>query len=92
MSLIIIILSSGTLLTGILAVYYWWKASKVMAMPMYKENGEFVPLSIDTNQSEWLYALFLGINKSGALNKTAAIWTGISVSLGSLSSIISILN
>lgn len=92
MSSIIIILSVGALLTGCLAAFYWWKASKVMVMPMYEQNGELAPLPITTNQGEWLYAVFLGIEKSGALNKTAATWTAISVALGGVSSIISALN
>ena len=84
------ILAILTLLAGFLSALYWYKSSKVMIIPMEEINGELNPLSIAGNQTEWLEAVYLGVEKTGALNKKAAIFTATAVSLSAISSFVSI--
>ncbi|PCH62410.1 MAG: hypothetical protein COC19_02940 [SAR86 cluster bacterium] len=70
-----------TLLSGGASAYFWYQSSKVMIMPMEMDNGEMQPTSITSHPDEWLQAVYLGIEKSGGLNKKAATFTAIAVSL-----------
>jgi len=90
MTTLIIILTLSTLLTGVMSAFYWYKSSKVMVMPMEEMNGELQPLPIETNQTEWLRAVYLGIQKTGSLNKKASIYTASAVSLSVISTLVNI--
>lgn len=74
--------------TGFLAAYWWYKASKVDYRP-FDENGRELP---DGDTHAWTGAIRRTLSKSGALNKTAAIWTAISVFSAALSALASALN
>jgi hypothetical protein len=80
-----LVLAGLALLSGIVAVARWYKASKVMVMPMEDINGELKPLSI-LRTPEWIYAVYQGIEKSGDLNRNAALWTAASVMLSAAGS------
>lgn len=88
MSTTLILLSLGTFITGCIAAYFWYKASKVMVKPMWEQDGTLVEIPI-TFHSEWLNAIYIGTEKAGKLNKIAARWTAVSVTLSAVVSLIS---
>jgi len=89
MTIATVICSLGAFLSGVIAACYWYMASKVMVMPMWEQGGQLVPIPLEQGRSEWLHAVYLGSHKAGKLNKTAAIWTAVSVSLSGIASLIS---
>ena len=92
MTFLLGILAALTLVTGFMSALSWYRASQVMIMPMKEINGKLEPLPIAGNQTEWLKIVFLGTVKTGTLNKKAAIFTAIAVSLSAISSFISIIS
>lgn len=69
--------------TGVFAAWKWYQASKVEVVPSWIEQGR-----IERPGGEiegWVLGHMKASQKSAALNKVAAIWTGISVILGPLS-------
>lgn len=88
MTTTLIVLSTVMFVVGSIAVYYWYKASKVMVKPMWEEGGTLVEIPM-TNHSKWLTAIYIGTEKAGRLNKIAARWTAVSVMLSAVVSLIS---
>lgn len=81
---LVLVLAVAALVSGIIAACKWYRASKVMVMPMEEVNGQLRPLPAH-NASEWIQAVYLGLKKSGALNKSASLWTAASVILAAAS-------
>jgi hypothetical protein len=76
-----------SLVFGLIAAYYWYQSSIVKADPGWtSQNPE--PVVPEIRQMVWNSAILKAIQISSDLNKTAAIWTALSVGLGGLSSII----
>ena len=90
MTVILIILTVATLAMGVTSACFWYKSSKVMVMPMVNVNGRLELLSVEHNHTEWIRALYQGIEKTGSLNKKAAISTAIAVSLSVITTLISV--
>lgn len=70
------------LITGLVAAWYWFKASAVKVEPLL---GRFGPMA---NASDPFVAGALdAIERSAALNKTAALWTAASVLCSGITSV-----
>jgi len=91
LKLTIATLAVCSLVSGITGAWYWWRSSKVLVMPFYIQNGEFEPFDPNQSAMQWIVAHMMTFEKAGDLNKVAAIWTAISVSLSSLSALMSLL-
>jgi hypothetical protein len=81
------ILAIVSTITGFIAAYKWWQASRVDFRP-FDENGNELP-SHETHV--WMNAIKLTLAKSGKLNKQAAIWTAIAAAFAGFSSLAGIL-
>ncbi|MEO9169068.1 MAG: hypothetical protein ABI230_11750 [Aestuariivirga sp.] len=86
-----IILSLFAFLTGSLAAYFWYKASKVPVVPVYEQLGGSGFEPIGGSQMDWIVGLLQATHESARLNKIAAIFTAVSVFSGSLMSALSLL-
>jgi hypothetical protein len=72
------------LVTGLIAAYFWSRASMVPIVPTWKiEPGES-----DASQQGWQVGTMMAFGKSGELNKLAARWTAASVALGAIGTFI----
>jgi hypothetical protein len=72
------------LVTGLIAAYFWSRASMVPIVPTWKiEPGES-----DASQQGWQVGTMMAFSKSGELNKLAARWTAASVALGAIGTFI----
>jgi uncharacterized membrane protein len=70
-----------SLITGLVAAYYWYRASKVGISPGWKlESGE-----AEKNIMGWVTGCMIAITASGKLNKLAALLTAVSVAFGAIS-------
>jgi hypothetical protein len=73
-SLVLAVLAA---LSGFWAAYRWYLASKVDFVPFVEdENGRRVPAPAHEVHL-WINAVLLTLQKSGPLNKSAAIWTAL---------------
>ena len=73
----------SALITGIAASRYWFKASKVEIVPLWKQLGSIEP--VGGSDSHWIVGILEAAQKSGTLNKQAALWTAASVFLSAIS-------
>ncbi|TPJ44454.1 hypothetical protein [Mesorhizobium sp. B2-7-1] len=80
---LILVVVAGSVGSGLVAAYKWWKASQVEVRP-FDEWGREIPTS---DSFAWINAVRGTLAKSGAKNKEAAIWTAVSVALAGLSSL-----
>jgi hypothetical protein len=81
--LVILIFTWASLGAGLIAAWYWYRASKVFVVPMYATDGGGVePVDPFQSQSSWTGGILLTVEKTGRLNKVAAQWTAGSVALG----------
>ena len=72
------------LVTGLIAAYFWSRASMVPIVPTWKiEPGES-----DASKQGWQVGTMMAFGKSGELNKLAARWTAASVALGAIGTFI----
>jgi len=72
---------------GLIAARYWYSASKVQIIPVWEESGVIEPVMPDQSNADWIVGLIATAQKAGRLNKIAAVWTAISVSLGTASAV-----
>lgn len=75
-------LAVSALLTGLLAAWKWYKASKVEIIPLWQQLGVIEPPGGDP--SGWIFGVMQAGRESAALNQTAALWTAASVTLSGL--------
>jgi len=71
--------------TGLVAAWKWYRASQVEIIPLWQQLGVIEPPGGDTNG--WVMGILQASQKSAELNKTAAIWTAVSVFFGCLSAL-----
>lgn len=86
---IIILLAAATLVTAIVAAYYWFK-SAMIEVPTVDEpvaSISDVPETHIQNAIVNMNNLRDAMDKSGAFNRKAAVWTGISALLGAATTI-----
>jgi hypothetical protein len=73
-----------TLVTGLIAAHFWYRASMVPILPTWTiEPGES-----DASQRGWQAGTMMAFSKSGELNKLAARWTAASVGFGAITTLI----
>lgn len=76
----------AALICGLVAAWYWYKASKVPFAPNYDE------LPADVSDIDFhgalVTAVMIAVQKAGALNRLAALWTAAAVVLGGAASLI----
>jgi hypothetical protein len=85
--LVSIVLAALTMLSGLIAAFYWVKASRVFVAPMEIIAGKLTPLDPDKDPIPWIKATTKTVIKSSQLNKTAAYWTAGAVVLGAAASL-----
>lgn len=74
--------------TGLRAAYLWWRASRLPVAPVWSvEPGE-----VEASMQGWIAALLSASSKSGAQNAAAAIWTGASVGLSGVATLLGAVN
>ena len=74
-----------TVLSGLAAAYFWYKASKVVVTPNYAKPGGSGFEPVNGSEGQWIAALLEAAQESGRLNIVAARLTAISVFLTTLS-------
>jgi len=84
MKLTALILAIISATSGIFAAYKWHAASRARFEPFEEKNGRLVEVPTSDTQT-WIEALRLTLRKSGRLNKSAALWTAVSVAFAGLS-------
>jgi hypothetical protein len=83
----IAVLSLGA---GLIAAWYWYKASRVHILPFWRtDTGVMEPLDVGQSNAAWIVAQLQTTQTSGRLNGIAALWTAAAVILGGISSIVS---
>ncbi|HEX3709518.1 MAG TPA: hypothetical protein VHV56_06480 [Pseudolabrys sp.] len=86
MKIIAIWLAAVSLICGLVAAWYWYRASKIPFQPRYSELGD------DVSEAEFLGELttsvMMAVQKTSALNRLAALWTAAAVMLGGAASLI----
>lgn len=79
-----ITISIVALVTGLLAAWDWFRASRVQPKPNWRVEP-VVPKLADMG---WTTATLEAFEKAGRLNARAALWTALSVALGASSSLV----
>jgi len=73
---------------GGLAAWYWYRASKVSTAPTWaRGKNPFEPVDRELAHIGEIAGLVEGANESARLNKIAAQWTGASIFLSALSTV-----
>ncbi|WP_454649890.1 hypothetical protein [Bradyrhizobium liaoningense] len=85
--------SVGTALLGLgaggLAAWYWYRASNVSTAPIWACGANpFEPVDRELAHMGEIAGLVEGANESARLNKIAAQWTGVSIFLSALSTVV----
>ena len=84
MKMIGLVFAFITLITGLIAAYFWSRASMVPIVPTWKiEPGES-----DASMQGWQAGTMMAFGKSGELNKEAARWTAVAVILQTIGTFI----
>jgi hypothetical protein len=82
-----IVLSLLGLMSGLIAAYYWFAASRVVITPTGRmESGD-----AQLNTMGWVVANMDAFSRSGALNQRAAEWTAATVLVSTFASVCSTL-
>lgn len=71
---------------GLLAAWYWYKASRIQTVPKWSYSGE-ASWAQAFGQHRWTEELIARTSESARLNKIAALWTAVTVALAGISSI-----
>lgn len=69
---------------GLIAAWFWYRASRVVAVPV--RLGWVEPGSPEATQ--WIGGLLAASNEVARLNKIAALWTAASVMIGVVSNLL----
>lgn len=73
---------------GLVAAFYWYRASRVNFVPFWEANGGVEPVDPLQSAEHWVVALMKTGRKSGKLNRIAAVWTALSVLLSAISAVL----
>ena len=82
-----IVLAMLAFVTGLIAAWYWYRASKITADPGWGHNGLVEPGNRSAAKDAWIAAMLKSASESARLNKIAALWTAMAVALTGISSI-----
>jgi hypothetical protein len=77
-------LAIASLIIGLVAAWYWYKASIIKTEPGEAVNSG----AISVQDRAWIVALMDASNKAARLNKIASILTALSVVIGAASSVL----
>lgn len=77
-----VVFNAAAIITGLIAAYYWYKASRIAVVPSW---GITEPGGAQASQMGWIAGMLDAGKKSADLNKTAALLTAISVLFNSVS-------
>lgn len=83
-----VILAVGALFTGLVGAYYWYLSSKVPIDPGWANDPLLEPVIAEQRQAAWTVAFLNTTIKASRLNKTASIWTAVSVFLSASSAVV----
>lgn len=85
-----IALAMLALFTGLKAAWHWYQSSKVKIDPGWSPpgTGPSEPVDPELQQMDWAAATIMAFSQAAALNKTAALWTAVSVGLNAALAII----
>jgi hypothetical protein len=74
---------------GLVAAWYWYKASRIKFEPAFAELSE----DVSETDFHWtlLRAIMFAVRKASALNRSAALWTAASVVLGGVGGLLNAL-
>ena len=67
---------------GLLAAWFWYRASKVETTPTWAVAGGIEPPVTEASQGGWISGLLEAGAEAARLNKLAALWTAASVIVG----------
>jgi hypothetical protein len=84
-------LAIAALITGLIAAWHWYKASRILVDPGWTQPGEpgpSEPAAPHQQQRGWTSATIDAFHEAAALNKTASFWTAGSVAFGAASAIV----
>ena len=73
-------------ITGFIGAYYWLRSARVPITPI----GDFEPLDEADKATFWNASLMDAFQKSSALNRNAAMWTGVAVILAGAGEILQV--
>ena len=82
-----IVLDVIAFLFGVVAAWFWWKASRVTVSDPYPQDGA----SRGTEMGDFVMPTIRAFEQNARWNKIAAILTGISVLFGALGNLASLL-
>lgn len=75
------------LLVGIIAAWFWWKASRLSTPPLPGGPGTAGGISM-LAQHNWLKEVESGLRTAGRLNSIAAVLSGVAVVLSTASGLV----
>lgn len=85
-----LLLAAAAFITGLLAAWYWYKASRIQTVPKWGYSGEGHWAQV-LAQHYWTNDLRESAAESARLNKIAALWTAVAVALNAFAALIAFL-
>ncbi|SEE86403.1 hypothetical protein SAMN05444161_7515 [Rhizobiales bacterium GAS191] len=77
-------------ISGFIAAWYWYQASRVNPSPWSEDNPAPATMNPIVGSMMWTGATADAIKKSGELNSKASIWTALAVGLGAIATLVGI--
>lgn len=77
-----LILAAISTIAGLVSARFWYLSSKIKTSPAWEPDITGDP---GKNQMAWVTGTMIALNKSGALNKVAAIWAALAIGVGAIS-------
>jgi hypothetical protein len=74
--------------SGMLAAWFWLRASRVRTDPGWSKNGLIEPGIHSMTQDAWIVAIMQSAAESGRLNAIAARWTALTAILTALTTLV----
>jgi hypothetical protein len=85
LSIVSILLSIMGMVSGLIASFYWFSASRIEVTPIGgAQSGDSA-----INTMSWVVGNMDAFTRSGSLNKWASMWTAVAVLLSTLASVCS---
>ena len=76
--------------SGMLAAWFWLRASRVRTDPGWGENGLVEPGIHSVAHDTWIVAIMQSVAESGRLNAIAARWTALTAILTALAALMTL--
>lgn len=71
---------------GLMAAWFWYRASTIVVIPLRFSRIE--PDAPDSSETDWNSGLLVAGNEAARLNKIASLWTAAAVAIGVLANLI----